>query len=214
MRWFTSDEHYGHLRIPELAARPFGATHYGVGEMNADLIRRHNAVVGDEDEVWHLGDFAMGTIADTLPLVRELAGRRHVLVAGNHDRCWPGYRLPRSATHDEWARKYKAAGFHTVWNAPSTYPSPDLGGRLVNVSHFPYQGGGDSHDEERYREWRLEDDGLWLLCGHVHQNWRQRGRMINVGVDAWGGYPVSQATIEAMIAGEVTDRSVKPWKME
>jgi len=65
-----------------------------------------------------------------------------------------------------------------------------LPGRIsVLAYHFPYR--GDSHDHDRYREHRPADEGAWLLHGHVHERWRQRGRMINVGVDAWGGYPVT-----------------------
>ncbi len=60
------------------------------------------------DDVWVLGDFALGKIADTLPVVRDLAGRKF-LVAGNHDRCWAGHR--RSAT---WTERYIDAGFAEV----------------------------------------------------------------------------------------------------
>ena len=41
----------------------------------------------------------------------------------------------------------------------------------------------------RYIEHRPDDDGGWLLHGHVHEKWRQNGRQINVGVDAWNFAP-------------------------
>jgi hypothetical protein len=70
-------------------------------------------------------------------------------------------------------------------------------GEQVQVSHFPY---AETHPEQKrtgeldaptdkFTSWRPTDDGSWLLCGHVHEKRRQRGRMINVGVDAWGGTP-------------------------
>jgi calcineurin-like phosphoesterase family protein len=65
--------------------------------MNIALIERWNEAVGDDDEVVVLGDFAMGRIAETLPLAALLRGRK-VLLAGNHDRCWSGHRkasMPR-----------------------------------------------------------------------------------------------------------------------
>ncbi len=40
----TSDQHFGHARISELAERPFAT----VEEMNAELARRWNDVVGPD----------------------------------------------------------------------------------------------------------------------------------------------------------------------
>jgi hypothetical protein len=36
--------------------------------MNRALVEGWNEVVGEGDTVWALGDFALGTIAETLPL--------------------------------------------------------------------------------------------------------------------------------------------------
>jgi hypothetical protein len=41
----------------------------------------------------------------------------------------------------------------------------------------------------------------YQALGHVHERWRQRGRMINVGVDAWDCGPASEAELAAMIGG-------------
>ena len=53
----TGDTHFGHRRINELAGRPFAT----VEEMDAELFRRWNAVVGVDDVVLHLGDLALGS---------------------------------------------------------------------------------------------------------------------------------------------------------
>jgi calcineurin-like phosphoesterase family protein len=218
MEWYTSDEHYGHQRISELACRPFTSTE----EMNAELIWRFNERVKKSETTFHLGDFAMGKIAETLPLVRQLNGA-HILEPGNHDRCSRPYwhiaedeHLGQRTEHSikpmmAWARKYKDAGFLVVFT--SSYSSwLDLpGNHQVTYSHFPYRGGGDSSDSERFTDYRLEDKGLWLLCGHVHNAWRQRGRMINVGVDAWGGYPVHQDQITELIEAGPRDLDPLPW---
>lgn len=63
---------------------------------------------------------------------------------------------------------------------------------------------------ECYLEFRPADHGGWLSHGHVYEKWRQNGRMINVGVDAWGGYPVDETNLVGLI-GEGTDRPPPPW---
>src|SRR5262249_1150939 len=65
--------------IIKYCARPFSS----VDEMNSELIRRWNAVVSPDDEVWHLGDFSFYRGADFLS---ALHGHK-LLVAGNHDRA-------------------------------------------------------------------------------------------------------------------------------
>lgn len=52
--WFTADTHFGHRNILKHCDRPFGS----VKEMDEALIAMWNAVVGLNDDVWHLGDFA------------------------------------------------------------------------------------------------------------------------------------------------------------
>ena len=83
------------------------------------------------------------------------------------------------------------------------------GGIEVRLCHFPYE--GDSGERDRYVEERPVDDGRWLLHGHVHETWRQRGRMINVGVDAWAGRPVSEQRLVELIQSGATDRDPLEW---
>jgi calcineurin-like phosphoesterase family protein len=86
-----------------------------------------------------------------------------------------------------------------------------LGETTVLVHHFPYH--GDSRgDTDRFAEHRPVDDGAWLLHGHVHDRWRQAGRQINVGVDAWGGQPVGDEALAELIAGGPADRAPLPWR--
>ncbi|WP_217433772.1 hypothetical protein [Caulobacter sp. S45] len=62
-----------------LYPRPFGS----LAEMDAALVSRWNEVVGVEDEVWHLGDFAR-TAKAAAELLPRLNGRKH-LILGNND---------------------------------------------------------------------------------------------------------------------------------
>ena len=72
MYFFTADEHYGHVNIIRYCGRPFSS----VEEMDQELIKRHNAVVGPEDTVIHAGDFTLAN--------REAAGRYLQALHGHH----------------------------------------------------------------------------------------------------------------------------------
>jgi calcineurin-like phosphoesterase family protein len=184
-RYFTADLHLGHGNIIEYCGRPFD----DVDEMNAALVDRWNQTVSHGDEVIVLGDLALGRIAETLPLVGRLHGRK-VLLAGNHDRCWFGHKKGV----DEWIERYLAAGFAEIWQGTVAL---EVGGRPVLACHFPYR--GDSHDQDRFVPHRPADTGSWLLHGHVHERWKTLDRMINVGVDVWDFAPVAEDVVAQLM---------------
>lgn len=79
--FFTADTHFGHAGARALYRRPFAS----VADMDAAMVARWNAVVGRGDEVWHLGDFAVGlTVSATTAVLGALNGRKHLIV-GNND---------------------------------------------------------------------------------------------------------------------------------
>ena len=190
--WFTADLHLGHTNIIRYSARPFDDAE----AMNRALIDRWNEGVDAGDDVWVLGDFAMGKIDETLPLVGELRGRK-VLLAGNHDRCWAQH----GRRSNGWEERYLQAGFAEIRQG---HVEIDIADVTTLACHFPYR--GDSQDHDRYAEQRPVDRGAWLLHGHVHERWQQRIPMINVGVDAWDYRPVSDATVRDLIADGPQDR--------
>jgi calcineurin-like phosphoesterase family protein len=90
--WFTADTHFGHAGALALYRRPFAS----VAAMDAAMVGRWNAVVRPEDDVWHLGDFALRISAGSAgALLRSLHGRKH-LVTGNND-------PPEIAALGEWS---------------------------------------------------------------------------------------------------------------
>lgn len=190
MRFWTSDQHFGHARIIELANRPFTS----VEEMNETIIERWNAVVSERDEVYVLGDFAMGKIAETLPIAARLNGYK-ALIAGNHDRCHPSFNHSKPGARADWTSRYFEAGFQCVSTLQWLFT--DFPRSHARASHFPPS--GDSQGGDRFDDWRPrpEPDEI-MLHGHVHEKWRKRGNWVNVGVDVWDFTPVTDEQIIAL----------------
>ncbi len=84
-RFWTSDQHFGDDRF-NLFYRPFNT----VQEQEDYLVERWNSVVGPDDEVYHVGDFA--TTDEGLSVVGRLNGTIH-LIMGNYDDPRPLDRL-------------------------------------------------------------------------------------------------------------------------
>jgi len=189
-RFFTADLHFGHANIIGYCQRPFA----DVEEMNEALVHQWNEVVGADDEVWVLGDVAMGQLRHSLTYVAGLNGTK-VLVPGNHDRCWPGHG-PQA---DAWNERYLDAGFASITGEVAEL---DVLGTSVLACHFPFE--GDSHDEDRFNSHRPVDDGRPLLHGHVHTSWRQKDRQVNVGCDVWDYRPVAEDVVAELVRAAVT----------
>lgn len=210
--FLTSDLHFGHARIAELCGRPFPHGPAGVDHMNEAIVHAWCEQVTDADTVWVLGDVAMGVIDKTLPILGRLPGTKH-LISGNHDRCWPRYGNYTAPKVQRWTAEYRR-WFDTIATsgvvASEALCAVTPNREAVLMHHFPYA--GDSHFEDRYRDERPVDDGAWLLHGHVHEAWRQRGRQINVGIDAWGGRLVSLDEIIELIAAGPSDLAALPWE--
>jgi len=79
MLFFTSDEHLGHRNIIKYCGRPFAS----IEGMDAEIIKRHNAVVSNNDTVIHVGDFTLSKNAR--PYIEQLKGT-HIFLRGSHDR--------------------------------------------------------------------------------------------------------------------------------
>lgn len=211
--WFTSDTHFGHARIVELSNRPFkevkptkkdpiGKTALEV--MNEALVENWNALVKPEDTVYHLGDVALGPIAESLTHISKLNGKK-ILVEGNHDRT---FMAKNQEKREEWAERYIQAGFEVVGGNVALAGFGD--NEPVMLSHFPYE--GDHFDEDRFDDARAVDSGLPILHGHTHSDraisYSSKGTLqIHVGVDTWGFKPVCYERITEIIRALDTRRN-------
>lgn len=170
--WFTSDHHFGHDRIRKYCSRPYTC----VEHMDQDLIRRWNSVVGEHDQVYHLGDFCLGNETAAANYFVQLAGRIHVLYnPSHHDKRW----LPPHihALHRFTSR----SGYRVKFELPIiTLEIPQYGDRQALVlSHWPM----DSWDRSHYSSWHL--------FGHCHGKVYHLKKAFDVGVDCNNFTPVS-----------------------
>ncbi|URQ05023.1 metallophosphoesterase [Arthrobacter phage Iter] len=179
--FFHSDWHFNHAFVAETRGYSSAARH------DDALIEQINSRVTKRDHIYVLGDVFMGSVRAGLEQIQRVNGIKH-LVLGNHD---PGHPMHRkSIPHTRrFLDVFESVSLHEQIRLP--------GGRKVLLSHFPYE--GDHEDrEDRYTQWRLRDEGEWLIHGHVHDAWRFNDRQINVGVDFWP-YPVDADTMAALI---------------
>lgn len=107
--FYISDTHFGHKNILKYDNRPY----FTVAEMDADIIKRWNAVVKKDDAVYHLGDFSWLKPAEEKEILSQLNGKK-VLIRGNHD--------------------YKPTD---DWQEIVSYAEIFDNGRRVVLSHYP-----------------------------------------------------------------------------
>lgn len=79
MIYYIADNHFGDARIMRLANRPFAT----VKDMDNAMISLWNRKVGDNDEVYIVGDFALDSQC-AISSLKKLNGRK-ILIFGNHD---------------------------------------------------------------------------------------------------------------------------------
>ncbi len=79
-KWFIADTHFSHVNIIKYASRPFK----NIEEMNKTLIKNWNFFVSQDDIVFFLGDFGMGTTEHLIKINKQLNGQK-ICIRGNHD---------------------------------------------------------------------------------------------------------------------------------
>lgn len=170
--WFTSDLHFGHRLVT--GHRGFGEDTW---EHDRVIMENWSKVVRDDDVVWVLGDLTLSNPTVALARMDDLPGRKH-FIAGNHDPCHPMHREAH-----KWQKRYL-----DVFESVQPFARQKWDGDYFLLSHFPY---AKDRGEVRYTQYRLKDEGMWLLHGHTHDSIKyEGGTEIHVGVDAWDLAPV------------------------
>ena len=113
--FFTSDTHFGDPRVLRIDRRPFP----DLAAHDAALISRWNDVIGPDDVVWHLGDFAAPRFPEQIDaLLANLNGEKHLIV-GNND----GPATLRSS----------------LWASVRHYAEFTLDGTPLVLCHYPFR---------------------------------------------------------------------------
>jgi len=194
MIYFTSDHHFYHANIIRYCKRPFA----NVEEMNTEMLRRWNSIVQPDDTVFYLGDFSLAKrpVEYFVPL---LNGEKY-LIMGNHDACHPCHKKKAALGREVFLK----AGFKSL----ELERVIEIAGQPVLLSHMPYPVTRPESApplqpyDLKYMEFRPKNEGRWLLHGHVHEKWKVKEKMINVGVDVWDFYPVPISEIEKIICAQ------------
>lgn len=183
--WLTSDAHFGHRFVAGI--RGFADT----DEHDATIVENFGRVVRKGDQVWWLGDMTVSRPEPAFAALAQIPGEHH-LITGNHDRCSPIFRD---------AHKHQRT-YLEHFASVQAYARRRVSDHEVLLSHYPYASDDGQADrgEVRYEQYRLPDQGRWLIHGHTHYaDQRVHGRQIHVGLDAWDLAPVPLAFIEHTI---------------
>lgn len=113
--FLIGDCHFGHRNIIKYCNRPFD----NVEEMTEGLIKNWNSVVGKNDIVYVVGDFALCGKTKIIEISKRLNGRKRLII-GNHDQAS--------------VNTYREAGFEFVYNHPIVLDE------FYVVSHEPMVG--------------------------------------------------------------------------
>lgn len=161
--YVTSDTHFGHKNILQYNSdtRPWDT----VEEMDDGLIKAWNAYVGNDDIVYHLGDFAFCGFQRAMEIANQLNGRI-VLIRGNHDQM---FRKEQNIQKALATGKFsKIVDYVEYKNRITESGHPEI----VVMFHYAM------------RVWNRSHHGSFMLYGHSHGSLPGVGRSVDVGIDS------------------------------
>lgn len=169
----TSDTHFNHKNIcgPTISSWDKGYRHFtSLDQMNATIIDNINAMVGENDILWHLGDFAFGDKSQIPNLRGRINCKTIHLLLGNHDEC-----LDYDGGHNPKFKPDLAKCFQSI----GRYKELRVHGVLVTLFHYPIG------------SWNEIGRGAIQLHGHCHNTYsRTIGRQKDAGLDACAFHPL------------------------
>jgi calcineurin-like phosphoesterase family protein len=154
--WFWSDMHLGHKcehrETPLWKKRGFNS----VEEHDETLIERWNDNIGEESEIFHLGDIMFGSNGEERleEVLNKLTFKTLYLFSGNHS---AGYKQLLSKSSEENGVRYLGFGNKKIYFVPN-YLEIIVCGQPIVLSHYPLV------------SWNGQAKGSWMIHGHCHGN--------------------------------------------
>lgn len=207
--WFTSDTHYSHSNIcsatSKWKASNLTRKFSSLEEMNNTIINNINNKVGEDDILFHLGDWSFGGLDKIFEFRKQIKCKNIHLILGNHDHHIENKKfLFNSADFG----KPNEEIFHWYYNnnnleiKPLCSPNYVRTDMLFNsVNHYLEleiqipQGKGQKIIKYNFvlmhypiASWKGMNDGVIHLHGHVHlppHYALNEGKALDVGMDGF-----------------------------
>ena len=176
--WFTSDTHYNHSNICSTTTQwtdPVTCREFkSLEHMNVMLVSNINEVVGQDDILFHLGDWSFGGFEQIQKFRDSIVCKNVHIITGNHD-----HHIERNKDN-----------IQSIFSSVNKYLNLDVkwgegtmlhGEQRFTLMHFPIA------------SWDNMARGAIHLHGHVHFEPNERigvGKMMDVGVDGNNLYPI------------------------
>ena len=163
--WFTSDTHFGHTNIagPKVSVWKNGYRNFNsVQEMNDALVHNINKIVGEDDILYHLGDWSFGGVHNIYYFRKSLICKNIHLMLGNHDQHITNKDI-----------KFLDSSFNPIdlFSSIQDIFTGKIGKNNFHLSHYSHQ------------VWPGGHKGVIHLFGHSHNSLKGIGKSMDVGVD-------------------------------
>ena len=199
--FFTSDTHYGHSNICSATTNWVGAENTtrnfsSLDRMNDELVFWINQNVGENDILFHLGDWSFGGFDKIEEFRNRIVCKNIHLVLGNHD-----HHIERNK--DDIQRLFASVNHYVELDVRR--PSEFTKGRMYKFNfvlmHYPIA------------SWNRMNEGVMHLHGHVHLPPHQRiaeGKAMDVGVDGHNLEPISLDEVCNLLSRQPIDKLCLP----
>lgn len=181
--WFTSDTHYNHANICSATTKwtdPVTCREFKTLEhMNAHLVGNINEVVGQDDILFHLGDWSFGGFEQIEIFRNQIVCKNVHIITGNHDHH---IENNRDGVQSLFSSVNKYLNLVVKYNVGT----PLMGEERFALMHFPIA------------SWDNMARGAIHLHGHVHFDPSKRigkGKMMDVGCDGNMLYPIQMQEV-------------------
>jgi calcineurin-like phosphoesterase family protein len=175
--WFTSDTHYNHANICSATTQwidPVTCREFKTLEhMNTHIVGNINEVVGQDDILFHLGDWSFGGFEQIEKFRNQIICKNIHIITGNHD-----HHIERNkdGVQSIFSSVNKYVELNVKWPV-----GPQMNEANFVLMHFPIASWNNLARETIH------------LHGHVHLPPERRigpGKMMDVGVDGNGLCPI------------------------